>query len=102
MPDAGIDRTRLPIRRPRFAGTTKRTLEGSEPDWSQASHVQPPEGAPNVLLVLIDDAGFGNPSTFGGPIRTPNSIRTSIAQIDEASAKELKTGLKEASAGLAG
>ena len=41
----------------------------------QASHVQPPEGAPNVLLVLIDDAGFGNPSTFGGPIDTPNYTR---------------------------
>ena len=48
---------------------------GSEPDWNQASHVQPPEGAPNVLLVLIDDAGFGNPSTFGGPIETPNYTR---------------------------
>ena len=31
--------------------------------------------APNVLLVLIDDAGFGNPSTFGGPIQTPNYTR---------------------------
>jgi arylsulfatase len=33
--------------------------------------VKPPRGAPNVLLVLIDDAGFGNPSTFGGPCQTP-------------------------------
>ena len=31
------------------------------PRW----HPEPPGGAPNVLLVLIDDAGFGNPSTFG-------------------------------------
>ena len=69
--DVGIDRGSLPIRRPPFAGATERTLEGSQPDWNQASHVQPPEGAPNVLLVLIDDAGFGNPSTFGGPIQTP-------------------------------
>lgn len=37
--------------------------------------MQPPAGAPNVLLVLIDDAGFGNPSTFGGPIATPNYDR---------------------------
>ena len=72
MTDAGIDRSKLPIRRPPFAGATGRTLADSEPDWSQASHVQPPDGAPNVLLVLIDDAGFGNPSTFGGPIQTPN------------------------------
>ena len=71
MPNEEIDRSRLPIRRPPFAGTTARTLEGSAPDWNQASHVEPPDGAPNVLLVLIDDAGFGNPSTFGGPIQTP-------------------------------
>ena len=71
MPDEGIDRKSLPIRRPPFGGDTKRTLEGSVPEWKQASHVEPPEGAPNVLLVLIDDAGFGNPSTFGGPIQTP-------------------------------
>ena len=38
-------------------------------------HPTPPDGAPNVLLVLIDDAGFGNPSTFGGPIETPNYSR---------------------------
>ena len=49
----------------------KRTLDGSEPDWNFVLRSPPPEGAPNVLLVLIDDAGFGNPSTFGGPISTP-------------------------------
>ena len=46
MPDAGIDRSRLPIRRPPFAGATKRTLADSMPDWSQASHVQPPRARP--------------------------------------------------------
>jgi arylsulfatase A-like enzyme len=75
MPDDAVDRTRLPIRRPPFAGATSRTLADSEPDWNQASHVEPPEGAPNVLLVLIDDAGFGNPSTFGGAIDTPSYTR---------------------------
>ena len=75
MSESTIDRTVLPIRRPPFAGVTKRTLEGSEPDWNQAAQVTPPEDAPNVLLVLIDDAGFGNPSTFGGPIETPNYTR---------------------------
>ena len=72
---SGPDRTKLPIRRPEFRGTLARTLGGSEPDWTQIDHVHPPAGAPNVLLVLIDDAGFGNPSTFGGPIETPNYSR---------------------------
>jgi arylsulfatase len=75
MSDVTIDRTILPIRRPSFGGVTKKTLEGSEPDWNQAAKVTPPEDAPNVLVVLIDDAGFGNPSTFGGPINTPNYTR---------------------------
>ncbi len=69
------DRTALPIRRPEFAGVANRTLDGSQPDWNLIGHPTPPDGAPNVLLVLIDDAGFGNPSTFGGPIRTPNYTR---------------------------
>jgi arylsulfatase len=73
MPD--VDRSHLPIRRPPFAGTANRTLAGSRPDWNLIGHPTPPEGAPNVLLVIIDDAGFGNPSTFGGPIQTPNYTR---------------------------
>ena len=67
-----IDRTKLPIPDPRFAGKRNQTLDGSKPDWGLAQPVRPPKGAPNVLLVLIDDAGFGNPSTFGGPVATPN------------------------------
>ncbi len=70
-----VDRTHLPIRRPSFAGTIGKTLDGSQPDWNLIGHPVPPAGAPNVLLVLIDDAGFGNPSTFGGPIQTPNLTR---------------------------
>ena len=38
--------------------------------------MKPPAGGPNILFVLIDDAGFGIPSTFGGPIRTPTYDRT--------------------------
>ena len=71
----GPDRSRIPIRRKTFAGVANRTLDGSRPDWDLIAHPLPPDGAPNVLLVLIDDAGFGNPSTFGGPIRTPNYTR---------------------------
>ena len=70
-----VDRSVLPIRRPPFAGVAGKTLGGSQPDWGLIGHVRPPAGAPNVLLVLIDDAGFGNPGTFGGPIDTPNYDR---------------------------
>ena len=71
MTDNLIDRTRLPIADPKFAGVVNRTLAGSRPDWGPIGHVALPEGAPNVLVVLIDDAGFGQPSAFGGPIAAP-------------------------------
>jgi arylsulfatase len=69
------DRTVLPIPDRNFGGTMGRTLDASVADWSMIPGPQPPEGAPNVLVVLIDDAGFGNPDTFGGPISTPNMTR---------------------------
>lgn len=59
----------LPRPDPPFRGVSDRTLDGSKPDFPQP--VKAPPGAPNVLLVLVDDAGFGNPSTFGGPCQTP-------------------------------
>jgi arylsulfatase len=58
-----------------FRGTLGRTLEDSTADWGILDPARPPDGAPNVLLVLIDDAGFGQASTFGGPISTPNMTR---------------------------
>lgn len=54
-----IDRSVLPIRRQTFAGEVNRTLAGSQPDWQILSGPRAPDGAPNVLLVLIDDAGSG-------------------------------------------
>jgi arylsulfatase len=63
----------LPRPEPPFQGIANRTLAGSRPDAPRPA--QAPPGAPNVLLVLIDDAGFGNPSTFGGPVRTPTLDR---------------------------
>ena len=69
------DRTVLPIPDPNFGGTIGRTLDASVADWTINMTPKPPEGAPNVLLVLIDDAGFGNPSTFGGPAESPAMTR---------------------------
>jgi len=74
-----LNRTRLPIRSKPFAGVANRTLGGSQPDWEAIGHVEAPAGAPNVLLVVIDDAGFGNAGTFGGPIDTPNYTRVAQA-----------------------
>ncbi len=68
-PGAVADRGDLPIPDPTFHGVADRTLAGSKPDFPRP--VEAPRGAPNVLLVLVDDAGFGNPSTFGGPCQTP-------------------------------
>ena len=67
--DTEWDRTVLPRPPQPFEGVTKRTLEGSVASFTQP--VKAPADAPNILLVLIDDAGFGNPSTFGGPVATP-------------------------------
>jgi arylsulfatase A-like enzyme/uncharacterized membrane protein len=69
------DRTVLPIPDRTFGGTMGRTMDQSVPDWSMIPGPQAPEDAPNVLIVLIDDAGFGGPDTFGGPISTPNITR---------------------------
>ena len=74
MAAESTDRGSAPIQRQPFAGVTSRTLEGSGPTGTRPG-IRPPEGAPNVLLVLIDDAGFGNPSTLGGPINTPTYTR---------------------------
>ncbi len=69
------DRTVLPIPDKNFGGVAGRTLGQSVPDWSMIPGPKAPEGAPNVLIVLIDDAGFGGPTTFGGAIETPNLTR---------------------------
>jgi len=69
------DRTVLPIPDRTFGGSAGRTLDESAADWSFIPGPKAPEDAPNVLVVLIDDAGFGGPDTFGGGIATPNLTR---------------------------
>jgi arylsulfatase A-like enzyme len=59
----------LPLPEPRFKGRIGSTYVDSEADV--ISLPTPPEGAPNVLLVMLDDVGFGQASTFGGPVNTP-------------------------------
>ncbi len=64
-----IDGQQLPPPDAKFGGVIKDGALQSKPWW--APRVVPPKGAPNVLLIITDDAGFGVPSTFGGVIPTP-------------------------------
>lgn len=72
------DRTRLPLPDRTSGGVIGRTVAESVGDWTIVPGPKAPADAPNVLIVLIDDAGFGGPETFGGAIRTPTLTR--IAQ----------------------
>jgi arylsulfatase A-like enzyme len=67
-----IQRTVLPIPDVTPIGLT--TFDARDPDthYPPIRPLRPPTGAPNVLIVLIDDAGFGSSSVFGGPCQTPN------------------------------
>ena len=68
-PAGGIDRTVLPIAEPAPQRYTELDARNAKPP--ARFEVKAPSNAPNVVIVLIDDVGFGGPSTFGGPIRTP-------------------------------
>ena len=69
------ERTTLPI--PDRAHTGLVTYDAKDPDTSfpPIEPLRPPEGAPNVLVILIDDCGFGASSAFGGPCDTPTADR---------------------------
>lgn len=64
-----LNRTVLPIPQPAFQGRIGPTVERSTADFPRP--VQAPAGAPNVLIILLDDVGFGHASTFGGAVATP-------------------------------
>ena len=64
-----IDGKQIPPPPPPFGGTIREKASDSKPWW--APRVVPPKGAPNVLLIMTDDQGFGAPSTFGGVVPTP-------------------------------
>jgi len=63
-------RSSLPMRLSEFEGKIGKTYKESESHWQNPPAA--PEGAPNVLIILLDDVGFGQTSTFGGLIPTPN------------------------------
>ena len=70
-----IQRTVLPIPDQTHVGLT--TYDAKNPDTKhpQIRELRPPAGAPNVLIILLDDVGFAGSSAFGGPCHTPNFER---------------------------
>ncbi len=70
-----IQRSILPIPDPQYVGLT--TYDAKDPDtkFPPITSLRPPQGAPNVLVVLLDDVGFAASSAFGGPIHTPTADR---------------------------
>jgi arylsulfatase A-like enzyme len=66
-------RTVLPIPDVKSIGFTTYDAKDPESKFPPIRDLRPPTGAPNVLIVLIDDAGFGSSSAFGGPCHTPNA-----------------------------
>ena len=61
----------LPAPDPAYQGTLGRTVATSSPP-APVLQVRAPKGAPNVLLIMTDDTGFGSAGTFGGPVPMPN------------------------------
>ena len=72
-----LNRTVLPIPEPDHPRCT--VLDARDATPPPRFEVKAPEGAPNVLIVLVDDMGFGMPSAFGGPVRMPAAERLATA-----------------------
>ena len=74
-----IGREVLPIPDRGHVGLTTYDAKDPATKFPPIRDITPPEGAPNVLIVLIDDVGFAASSAFGGPIHTPNAERLAAA-----------------------
>jgi arylsulfatase A-like enzyme len=72
-----ISGKQLPAPDPKFGGVIKDNALQSKAWW--APRIVPPKQAPNILLIMTDDSGFGVPSTYGGVIPTPNMDRIAKA-----------------------
>jgi arylsulfatase A-like enzyme len=74
-PSPPIGRETLPIPDPQHVGLTTYDARDPNTKYPPITMLRPPKGAPNVLIVLIDDVGFGASSAFGGPCKTPVAER---------------------------
>ncbi len=69
--DAPLDRTVLPIPDTQYKYPGKVPLDARDAKFPRIKELRPPEGAPNIVVILLDDIGFGAPSTFGGGVNMP-------------------------------
>lgn len=76
-----VDRSVLPIPAKVFAGKIAPIAADATPDPAVGQSAPAPRGAPNILLIMTDDVGFGASSTFGGPIPTPTFDRLAGAGV---------------------
>jgi arylsulfatase A-like enzyme len=74
-PNDNVKRDILPIPDPKPVGLTTYDAKDPNTKYPPIVPLRPPTGAPNVLIALIDDAGFGSSSAFGGPCSTPTAER---------------------------
>ena len=76
--DRKLGREVLPIPERKHVGLTTYDAKDPETSFPPIEPLRPPKGAPNVLVVLLDDVGFGASSTFGGPVNTPTAERLAV------------------------
>src|SRR5437773_9629911 len=70
-----VPREHLPVPDRPYDGPVFEDAKDPEATFPPIEPLRPPEGAPNVLIVLLDDVGFGASSAFGGPCETPTAER---------------------------
>ena len=68
-----IQRSVLPIPETVPVGLTAYDAKDPKSSFPPIMPIRPPNGAPNVLVILVDDCGFGASAAFGGPCATPNA-----------------------------
>src|SRR6185312_6843735 len=105
-------RSHLPLATPARTGLIAYDAKDPDSKFPPIEQLRPPKGAPNVLIILIDDAGFGSSSAFGGPCQTPSAEKLAAVGLKynrfhttalcSPSRQALLTGRNHHSAGMGG
>ena len=111
-PEDKKHRSHLPIATPERTGFMAYDAKDPDSRFPPIEQLRPPKGAPNILIILIDDAGFGSASAFGGPCQTPSAEKLAAGGLKynrfhttalcSPSRQALLTGRNHHSAGMGG